>query len=104
MGGVCRVNVYCVPDSYVIIFQNLLSSIYWNRVVSDGSAVARSYFGQAVSPLISLHIYVSFDQWKEIEVYFLSSIVFLLVATVKGCVVRLFAMAISAAFESTLIA
>ena len=61
MGGICRVNVYCVPDFYVIIIQNLLSSIYWNRVVSDGSVVARSYFGQLLSPLISFQTYVSFD-------------------------------------------
>ena len=61
VGGICRVNVYCVPDFYIIILQNLLSSIYWNRVVSDGSVVARSY-GQVVSPLISFQTYVSFDQ------------------------------------------
>ena len=57
----CRVNVYWVPDFYVIIFQNLLSSIYWNRVLSGGSLVVRSYFGQVVSPVISFQTYVSFD-------------------------------------------
>jgi len=43
-------------------------------------------------------------QWKVIEVEFLNSIVFNLVATAKGCVVCLLAVASSAALESTLIA
>jgi hypothetical protein len=104
VGGICRVNVYCVQDFYVIIYQNLLSSIFWNRVVSDGSVVSRTYFGQVVSPPFPFRRSCPLTQWKELEVDFLSSIVFLLLATAKGCAVCFFAMASSAALKSTLIA
>ena len=50
---ICGIYVFCIPYFDVILFQYLLSSIYWDFFVSDGRVVACSYFGQAVCPLIS---------------------------------------------------
>jgi len=52
-------------------------------------------------PLIALLLLPAcpLTQWKEIEVEFLISAVFNLVATAKGCVVCLFAMSSSAALS-----
>jgi glycerol-3-phosphate acyltransferase PlsY len=41
VGCICGVFVCCVPNFYVILFQYLLYSIYWNCIVSDGSIVAQ---------------------------------------------------------------
>ena len=51
----------CIPSFDVILFQRLLFTICWNCVVSNGSIVARGYFGQVVCPLIAFQSYVFFD-------------------------------------------
>jgi hypothetical protein len=61
VGGVCRVYVCCVPDFDVVVFQDLLSSIYWDCVVSYGGVVTRNCLGQVVCHQISFQTYVSFD-------------------------------------------
>ena len=50
---VCVVYVCCIPYFDVVLFQYLLSLIYWDFFVGDSRVLARSYFGQVVCPVIS---------------------------------------------------
>jgi hypothetical protein len=61
VGGICGVNVCCVPNFCVVVFQHLFSSIYWNFAVGDGGTVSHNCFGQIACPLVSFQTHVSFD-------------------------------------------
>ena len=89
---------------FVVVVQYLLSLIDWDFVIHDGSTVARNCFGQVVCLSFPFRPACPLTQWKLIEVEFLVSVVFNLVATAKGCVVCLFVKARSVALESKLIA
>ena len=86
-----------------MVFQFLPSSSSWDCVVSYGGDVTRSCFGQIVCPLVSFGSCMSFNPVKG-DRGGGSQFVFNLETTAKGCVVFLFAMASSAALESTFIA
>ena len=84
MRCVCRVYICCVPYFNVIIYQNLLSLVYWDFVIVDGRVVARSYFGQAVCPLVSFYTSVTFDPVECDGCGVFSLIVLSLAATAMG--------------------
>jgi len=61
VGCIYGVYICCILNFYVMLFQYLLSSIYWNCVLRDGSTAARDCFGQVICPLIAFQACVFFD-------------------------------------------